>query len=62
MGNGDITGNKQDLGPNSRPGGGNADDAPQAVAPQLTEEELKVIYAKTSVILHQFKVEIIIQI
>ena len=54
MGNGDITGNKQDLGPNSRPGGGNADDAPQAVAPQLTEEELKVIYAKTSVILHQF--------
>ena len=45
MGNGDIGGNKQDLGgPNSRPGGGNADDAPQnQVAPQqLTEEELKV--------------------
>ena len=45
MGNGDIGGNKQDLGgPNSRPGGGNNDDAPQnQVAPQqLTEEELKV--------------------
>ena len=54
MGNGDITGNKQDLGPNSRPGGGNADDAPQAVAPQLTEEELKVIHLSIVVTLHQF--------
>ena len=43
MGNGDIGGKQQNLGSESRPGGGNADDAAPAAAPQqLTEEELKV--------------------
>lgn len=42
MGNGDIGGKQQNLGSESRPGGGNADDAAPAPAPMLTEEELKV--------------------
>ena len=43
--NGDIGANKPDLGgPNSGPGGGNAEE--EAQRPHLTEEEIKVIYEK----------------